>query len=42
MTAFYIAAKAQINNQDTLEEAITTYEGWLDFTVPLDPSNPHK
>nr|WP_319492411.1 hypothetical protein [uncultured Desulfobacter sp.] len=42
MTAFYIAAKAQINSQDSLEEAITTYEGWKDFVVPLDPTNPKK
>eukprot|EP01156_Anaeramoeba_ignava_P020540 Anaeramoba_ignava/c16233_g1_i2.p2 GENE.c16233_g1_i2~~c16233_g1_i2.p2 ORF type:complete len:222 (+),score=17.72 c16233_g1_i2:1186-1851(+) len=42
LTAFYIAAKAQIDTQDSLEEAITTYEGWKDFVIPLDPTNPKK
>jgi len=40
LTAFYLAAKAQISNEDTLEEMIQTYEGWKAFEVPLDPFNP--
>lgn len=42
LTAFYLAAKAQISNEDTLEEMIQAYDGWKAFDVPLNPSNPNK
>jgi hypothetical protein len=41
MTAFYLAAKAQVSNEDTLETMIQTYDGWKAFDVPLDPLNPY-
>jgi len=41
MTAFYLAAKAQISNADNLETMIQTYDGWKAFDVPLDPLNPY-
>lgn len=41
LTSFYIAAKAQISNEDTLETMIATFDGWKAFPVPIDPSNPY-
>lgn len=41
MTAFYLAAKAQISNQYELESMIQAYDGWKAFDVPLDPLNPY-
>lgn len=41
LTAFYLAAKAQISNEDALEEMIQAYEGWKAFDVPINPSNPN-
>lgn len=42
MTAFYLAAKAQISNGDCLETMIAVNDGWKAFSVPLDPFNPHE
>ena len=41
LTSFYLAAKAQISNGDTLETMIASYDGWKAFDVPLDPLNPY-
>lgn len=38
--AFYLAAKAQISNKDTLETMVAAYDGWKAFHVPSDPLNP--
>lgn len=40
--SFYLAAKAQLSNDDTLETMIATYDGWKAFNVPLDPLNPYE
>lgn len=39
---FYLAAKAQISNQDQLETMIAAFDGWKAFQVPSDPLNPFK
>ena len=41
LTAFYLAAKAQISNQDELETMIQAYDGWKGYNVPLDPLKPY-
>lgn len=42
MTAFYLAAKAQISNADTLETMIAAFDGWKAFDVPLNPLDPYE
>lgn len=41
MTAFYLAAKAQISNADRLETMIAAFDGWKAFDVPLNPLDPY-
>jgi hypothetical protein len=42
LTAFYLAAKYQLSNQDSLDIAISAYDGWRAYSIPLDPDNPHE
>ena len=42
MTAFYLAAKSQISNADTLETMIAAFDGWKAFDVPLNPLDPYE
>ena len=41
LTVFYLAAKFQLSNQDTLESLIAAFDGWCSFDIPLNPLNPH-
>lgn len=41
ITAFYLAAKSQISNADTLESMIAAFDGWKAFDVPLNPLDPY-
>ena len=41
LTAYYLAAKAQIGNQDELEVMLQAFDGWKNFNVPLDPLAPY-
>jgi len=41
LTSYYLAAKAQIKNDDLLETMIATYDGWKAFNVPLNPLDPY-
>jgi len=41
LTAFYIAAKYQLSNADTLDSMIAAYDGWRAYDIPLDPLNPY-
>ena len=40
LSAFYIAAKFQLSNADTLESMIAAFDGWRAFEIPLNPLNP--
>lgn len=40
LTAFYLAAKAQIGEEGKLNELISAYDGWKAFDIPLDPCRP--
>ena len=40
LTAFYLAAKAQIGEEGTLNELISAYDGWKAFDIPLNPCRP--
>ena len=42
LTAFYLAAKFQLSNEDSLDIAISAYDGWRAYSIPLDPANPHE
>jgi hypothetical protein len=37
MSSYFLAAKAQLSTQNTLENMIAAYEGWREFEIPLDP-----
>lgn len=41
LTAYYLAAKAQISTADQLETMIATFDGWKAFRVPLNPMKPY-
>lgn len=41
LTAFYLAAKYQLSNADTLDSMIAAYDGWRAYDIPLDPLNPY-
>ena len=41
LAAYYLAAKAQISNENELETMIQSFDGWKHFDVPLDPLNPY-
>jgi hypothetical protein len=42
LTAFYVAAKYQLSNEDTLDSMISAYDGWRAYSIPLDPLNPYE
>ncbi len=37
LSAYYIAAKFQVGNQEKIETMIASHDGWKAYTVPLEP-----
>jgi hypothetical protein len=40
LTSFYLAAKEQIGEEDTLNNLIAAFDGWKAFDIPLNPRKP--
>lgn len=40
LTSFYLAAKEQVGEEDTLNNLIAAFDGWKAFDIPLDPRKP--